>query len=158
MEGYLKSKSKTWVHAFKKSVSPGGKVPLDDLYKMYGEKYGLKEGEEFLTWLKDIKLKATLNKWEIILLDETPPEDVSKRVVEEEIEKTNLPEKRNLTVKEYTVQDIVLLSVRKAREVLPEIRDLKLLKYSLQEASQLANKDSLVRLLTRRIAELSISR
>jgi len=63
----------------------------------------------------------------------------------------------NISPKKMTVEDVAALSVRKAREVLPQISDIKLLKYSLQEANQLANKDSLCRLLRKRVSELEIA-
>ena len=56
------------------------------------------------------------------------------------------------------VVDIVEMSVRQARETLPKITDLNLLKYAFQEANQRAGKDSLCRILRKRIKELQISR
>ena len=56
------------------------------------------------------------------------------------------------------VSEIVGMSVRKARTDLKKLTDIKLLKYALTEANQLANKDTLVRMLRRRISELEITR
>ena len=53
-----------------------------------------------------------------------------------------------------TVEDVVELSVRPAREILPKISDIKLLKYALQEAYPRGGKESLCRLLHKRIKEL----
>jgi hypothetical protein len=56
------------------------------------------------------------------------------------------------------VAEVVQMSVRTARTDLKKITDIKLLKYALQEANQLSNKDTLVRMLRKRIQELEITR
>jgi hypothetical protein len=56
------------------------------------------------------------------------------------------------------VDDVVGLSVRQARELLPKVTDLNLLKYALQEANQLANKDSLCKVIRKRITDLQLCR
>ena len=56
------------------------------------------------------------------------------------------------------IRDIVELSVRNAREILPKVNDLTLLKYALQEANQLAGKDSLCKIIRKRIKDLQIAR
>ena len=43
MEGYIKSKKTSWVHIFKMSIRPGGEVPLQELYDMYGKKHNIEE-------------------------------------------------------------------------------------------------------------------
>jgi hypothetical protein len=60
--------------------------------------------------------------------------------------------------KELTTDEIANLSVRKAREALPNIMDYQLLKYAFAEAKQLQDKDSLCRLLDRRIKDLELTR
>lgn len=168
MEGYLKNKSVTWVHAFKQSIRPGGKIDFDKLYTIYGKKYGLKEGEEFLTWLKSVKLKDSSDKWELVLQNDTTPKELSREVgaeVKAEVIKDNQQVQESTievnkdtpnNFKDYKVEDVVLLSVRKAREIIPQITDAKLLKYALQEAKNRPNKDSLVQLLYKRVQEISV--
>jgi hypothetical protein len=60
--------------------------------------------------------------------------------------------------KKIEVGEIVELSVRKARDLMPKITDLNLLKYALQEANPRAGKDSLCNVLRKRIKELQIAR
>lgn len=171
MKGYVMNKSKIWVHAMKRAIAPGQKVELDELYLQYGVKYGLTEGSEFVEWLRDVKLKDT-NKWSIVLeegakVSESPEANDGKEVKREKVEKKDLPEKKESKVSttpapfvpnKMGVADIVGLSVRQGREVLPQIMDLKLLKYAYQEARQLAGKDSLCREIKKRIRALEISR
>ena len=57
-----------------------------------------------------------------------------------------------------TPQELANLSVRQSREVLPKFMDQKTLKYALNIASQLANKDTLCRALRKRIQQLELSR
>ena len=158
MNGYVKNKSHNWVHAMKRVVGPGVKIPLSELYKQYGEKHEIHEGEPFVEWLREVKLKDR-DKWEIILINE---DDVSKdEVIVEEIGSSTDTIHDNiapLVAKKIEVGEVVELSVRKARELLPKITDLNLLKYALQEASPRAGKDSLCNILRKRIKELQIAR
>lgn len=151
MEGYIKSLSSGWKHIFKRAIRPGGKIPLDELYDTYGKKYKLSPDKEFINWLKAVKLKGALDSWEIILLNEEAPEDLKEEVVVKEVNKT-------IVKRELDVEAVVNLPVRKARELLPEIMDKSLLKYALQEAGPRANKESLCRLLQKRINELDLAR
>ncbi len=158
MRGYVKNISKHWAYAMKRSIRPGGEVPLDELYEQYGKRHGIESGEPFINWLTDIKLKDK-ETWTIIydfesdhLIDQGKAKDVLDSATKKE---DVLGKVINRTV---TVEDIVFLPVRKAREVLPKVMDLNLLKYSLTEARQLADKDSLCRLIERRIKDLQIAR
>ena len=146
MKGYVKNVSPIWTHAMKRAIGPGATVPLDELYDQYGKKHSLKKGDEFVEWLKTVKLKDH-EKWKVVV------EGEKKEVVEVE---TVAPELDKMP-RQMDVEDIIALSVRRAREVLPKIMDLKLLKYALDEAGPRANKDSLCRLLRKRIQELKIS-
>ena len=157
MEGYIKSLSTSWKHVFKRAVRPGGKIPLKELYKDYGEKYNLKPNEEFVDWLKAVKLKKDLSSWEISMINEKAPE---KEVKEEkkDLKDATKSEKSGRMANGLSIEEIVELPVRKAREIIPSINDLKLLKYALKEASPRSNKDSLCRILQKRIKDIEIAR
>jgi len=152
MEGYLKNLSTSWRHIFKRSVRPGGKIPLKELYDVYGTKHNIKEGKDFVSWLNEVKLKNMSEFWEVSSLSDTIPEDLTKKEDAKEVAAEDKP------IKSLTVEDIVLLPVRKAREAIPAIMDSKLLKYALQEARPRANKESLCRILEKRINELQVTR
>lgn len=162
MDGYVKNISTSWLHAMKRSIGPGSQVPLKELYEQYGLKHDLKEGEEFVNWLKNVKLRDH-SKWQIELNsketeacnDEAAETDDTKPVSKN---KRGLDGVTPLVATKTTVADVVNLSVRQGREVLPRITDLNLLKYALQEANQLAGKDSLCRIIRKRIKELQIAR
>ena len=154
MNGYVKNKTSTWRHAMKRTIGPGHQIPLDELFEQYGEKHDLKEGEPFVGWLRDIKLKDK-SIWEVIFTDG----------VEKDVQKEDTIKKRQkndlivpLVKKDIEVSDVVNMSVRRAREDLKKITNINLLKYALGEANQLANKDTLVRMLRKRISELEITR
>ncbi len=151
MEGYIKSLSSGWKHIFKRAVRPGGKIPLIELYDVYGKKYNLSADDEFINWLKEVKLKGSEDAWEVILLNEESPVDLKEEV------NVKLEKEEGVVKKELTVESIVELPVRKAREILPEVMDKALLKYALQEARPRANKDSLCRILEKRINELQLT-
>jgi hypothetical protein len=142
----------------KRVIGPGIKISLSDLYEQYGKKHGIHEGEPFVQWLREVKLKDR-DKWEIILINED--DDTKDENTVEEIEDSVGTVHDNiapLVPKKIEVGEIVELSVRKARELLPKITDLNLLKYALQEANPRAGKDSLCNILRKRIKELQIAR
>jgi len=164
MNGYILNKQPIWAHVLKREVKPGGEIPLDEVYNEYGKKHGLAEGREFVGWLRKVKLRDA-EKWKIVYVSEEEeaieekndisPIDISPNEKVGSKQPDNVPP---LVAAKLDVADVVKLSVRKAREVIPGIRDLNLLKYALQEASPLAGKDSLCRILRKRIMEIQISR
>ena len=154
MNGYVKNKSMAWRHAMKRSVGPGHKIPLDELFEQYGTKHDLKEGEPFVEWLRSVKLRDTI-VWEVVYESNTKKdEQVEKDIKQTQAKDMIVP----LVKKEMEVADVVGMSVRTARTDLKKITDIKLLKYALGEANQMANKDTLVRMLRKRIMELEITR
>ena len=157
MKGYVKNKTTMWTHAMKRAIGPGGTVSLKELYKQYGKKHNLAEGQEFVTWLKTIKLTDT-TRWEVVLEhDKSKAQKTKEIAAEAQAEAEEI--KKEPTIKEMGVEDIVGLSVRRARELLPKMTDIKLLKYALQEASSgRAGKDSLCIMLRKRIQEIQIRR
>jgi hypothetical protein len=145
----------------KRNVGPGAKIPLDDLYVQYGERHNLKKGKEFVQWLQEIKLRDK-SKWRIFKADDMPYEEAPIAIEPEEeapvVEKKGRGDNvSTIVAKEITVDEIVELSVRKAREILPKIHDIQLLKYAENQANQRVGKDSLRILLMKRIEELKIS-
>lgn len=156
MEGFVKNVSTSWQYAMKRSVRPGGEIPLKELYEQYGKKYNIKPNSDFVEWLHNIKLRNK-DKWTIVYdLKNKMKLKKEELVIEEPVVPNTNEETRS--IKQLQVEDLTGLTVRKAREVLPKIMDLNLLKYSLTEARQLSGKDSLCRLLTKRVKELQISR
>lgn len=175
MKGYVKNASHLWAHTMKRSVGPGAQIPLDDLYEQYGKKYNLEEGDEFVRWLQDVKLRDK-DKWHIMddnglpyvfgSLKKKDEDVVLKATVEVATEgkKEEVPVAQSrgenvtpLVPKKMTIDDITGLSFRKAKDVLPSIMDVTLLKYAVQQANQMAGKDSLCRLIRKRIQELEVS-
>lgn len=159
MKGFVKNASPGWMHAMKRSIGPGAQIPLDELYEQYGIKHDLAEGEEFLQWLRNVKLKDAI-RWKIELQQEEVPV-VEEPEEEVKVARSNKVETGNVAPpvpKEMVVADIVGLSVRLGREILPKVQDLNLLKYALQQANQLSGKDSLCRIIRKRIKDLQIAR
>lgn len=165
MNGYVKNISRFPMYALKRHFLAGTRVPLEDLYTQYGEKHGLKPNEEFVDWLRNVKLKDT-TVWEIeygdLETEEAPEENkikVTGKITETSDKKINLPTKaepmKAAQVKgELTYEDVAGFSVRKAREEVPKIKDIKLLKYALNVANQRPNKETLCRILRKRIEEM----
>lgn len=166
MEGYVKNVSPLWKHAMKRSIGPGEKIPLDTLYEQYGVKHEMEQGKTFVDWLRQVKLKDS-SVWEIRYKDSSTNvvsiASESKIKALDELEDMSAPAKDNTSQTPFvkskaTVSDLVNMSVRQARDILPKFTDQKLLKYALNECSQLAGKDTLNRMLRKRITELELSR
>lgn len=156
MKGYVMNISTMWMHVMKRSVAPGNKIPIDELYKQYGEKHDIKEGSDFVEWLSNVKLKDK-QMWKIVYGDGLAT--VTKDVVSEISPQPGLEKaKAAQDINKMTIQEVVMLSVRQGREILPKITDLKLLKYAFQEANQLAGKDSLCNIIRKRIKDLELGR
>jgi len=172
MNGYVRNATPMWRHAMKRSVGPNEKIPLLELYEQYGIKHSIQEGEPFINWLREVKLKDA-SVWEIKYADDS--DDVVEATEETESKEKKVKPKKKPTKNESrhmlkkdspsnafvadntgTVEEITNLSVRDARERLPRLLDIKVLKYSLHQASQLANKDTLCRMLRKRIQELDL--
>ena len=156
MKGYVKNKAASWTHAMKRAVGPGATIPLKELYEQYGKKHGLAKGDEFVSWLREVKLRDK-DRWEVTYGSEEVKAEAAKEIkAVREIDEAEHTSKAEL--KKISVEDVVGLSVRKARELLPRITDAKLLKYALKEAEPRAGKDSLCRILRKRILDIQISR
>jgi len=158
MNGYVVNTASMWMHAMKRAVGPGAKIPLDELYDQYGKKHELKRGKEFVEWLRNVKLRDNDN-WDIVLEGKEVKDDKKE---DKKYETDNIVERRldinKIDPKKMDISEVVSLSVRQAREVVPKILDLKLLKYSLKEATPRSGKDSLCRILRKRITELETHR
>ena len=165
MNGYIRNKFATWVHAMKRAIGPNARVSLDDLHKQYGEKHDLPAGPEFVAWLRDVKLRNK-DQWEIVFVEggeklkeqpeevEIPKEEINTVVNKVAISAGNEGSEK-IDVHNMTVQDVTNLTVRPAREIVPMIQDITLLKYALQEANQMAGKDSLCQIIRKRINMMS---
>jgi len=139
------------------------------LYEQYGKRHNIKKGREFVKWLQEVKLRDS-DKWQVFTEEDKPKQEEVLPVKEEPKEKVqvqgstvvktdksrgeNVPP---IVPTDMSVDEIVGLSVRAAREVIPKIHDIQLLKYSENVAKQRTGKDSLRRVLMKRIQELSVS-
>jgi len=153
MKGYIKSRMKTWKHIFKMSVRPGGVIQLEDLYKLYGKKHNISE-DAFIDWLKNVKLKGNFDDW--LIVEEEDLSDVTSVEVEATPNSYEINNKGDIVLSKLSVKEVMDLPVRKAREVIPAIQDVKLLKFALRECSPLPGKESLCRILNKRILELGM--
>jgi len=152
MKGYIKSKKTAWVHIFKMSVRPGGKVPLDELYTLYGKRHNISE-KDFVKWLREVKLRGTADDWIIVEEEDIPVEPAVKEPSTVKYETNGAGD---VVASKMSVQDVMNLPVRKAREIIPGIMDIKLLKFALRECKPLPNKESLCRIIDKRVMELSM--
>lgn len=145
--GYIRNKSNLGTHVMKRYISPNGRIPLEELYQEYGVKHGLERDEQFIEWLFEIKLRNR-NKWEVVLEEIPEKKRELSRGTEEGNEIVEKPPNK------LAVEEITELSVRKAREVIPTITDIKLLKYAFRDASQRPNKKVLCDIIKTRINDI----
>jgi len=158
MDGYIKNKTSMWSHAMKRNIGPGQEVSLDELYEQYGPKHDIEEGLPFVKWLRSIKL-SDKDMWEVVYNEEeTKPRKVDKTKDVKVDDSLETPAAVSFVKKGVEIDDVVNWSVRQARDELKKFTDLKMLKYSLGQANQLANKDTLCRMLRKKISELEMRR
>jgi hypothetical protein len=155
MNGYVINRGPMWLHAMKRSVGPGMKIPLTELYDQYGPKHELEKGQEFIEWLRNVKLKGSTN-WHVESVEEVKTKEVQEETPAQ-IEERRI-DIAKVNPKDMSIAEVVNLSVRQAREVIPKVVDLKLLKYAMSESNARSGKDSLCRILRKRIRELEITR
>ena len=48
MEGFVKNITTEWQYAMKRSVRPGGEIPLKELFEQYGKKHNITPNEDFI--------------------------------------------------------------------------------------------------------------
>jgi len=161
MKGYVRNKTAGWRHAMKRSVGPGHKIPMNELFEQYGEKHGLEPGNEFVEWLKNVKLRDR-GTWEIVTEDDNIQVSGGSKSEEKTVE--HKPDNRGSSLtspfvkKAIEIDEIVNMTVRNARVELKKITDLRLLRQAYEQARQLAHKDTLCQYLRRRIQELELTR
>lgn len=183
MEGYIKNTGNRYVYIFKQPVKPGERIELDSLYRRYGKKHGIEEGDAFVDWVKNVKLRDNTSftvfyKGNMDKAKVEHTETVQKSIDSEnrpsvaetnEKSKINKKDRFNAAVKGNTgtapvvktkmnVEDVVSMSVRTARVKLNDITDYKLLKYAYQEARNRTGKDTLCQLLRRRLKDMEMDR
>lgn len=168
MNGHIKNITGRPLYALKRHILPGKEVPLAELYKEYGEKHGIERGQPFVDWLRQVKL-PNKQVWEIKFEDSPKEENkvtVTAKITQvvdgdEKTEGLSNEEKaksaRPQVKKDWEVEDVVSLTVSKAREEIPKIRDKKLLSWALNVARQRPNKETVCRILEKRIDELKVS-
>ena len=168
MEGYVKNITKRPLYALKRHIMPGSTISLEALYKEYGDKHGIEKGQPFADWLRQVKLPDEQN-WEIHLGQTEEMQKVTitaqlTQVVDGAEQKEGLSNEekaqsaRPIIKNEWEVDDIVNLTVRQAREEIPKIRDKKTLSYALNVARQKPNKETVCKILEKRIDELRVLR
>jgi len=158
MKGYVRNKTTGWRHAMKRSIGPGHKIPLDELFEQYGEKHGLESGEPFIDWLGNVKLRDK-STWDIVREDDTKPVEADKpETKDDEKDKHSSYTAIPFVKKDLEIEDVVNMTVRAARAELRKITDIRLLKRSYEYARTLAHKDTLCQHLRRRIQELELTR
>ena len=161
MKGYIRNKTSGWRHAMKRSIGPGHKIALDELYEQYGEKHSLEPGEPFIDWLKNVKLRDR-NTWDIVIEKEVIPEEVEETKAESDAKNKNAEKSASYQTpfvrKEIEIDDIINMTVRNARVELKKITNLRTLRIAYEQARQLSHKDTLCQYLRRRIQELELTR
>jgi hypothetical protein len=172
MKGYIKNITGRPLYALKRHILPGKNIDIATLYIEYGEKHGIEKGQPFVDWLRNVKLPSE-QMWEIQYdgMDEPKLDEENKVTVVAQITQvedgadtsvklSNLEKVESGTPfikKEWEIAEIVDLTVKKAREEIPKIRNKRLLSHALNVATQTPNKETICRILEKRIDELKIS-
>lgn len=153
IHGYVVNNLGRGKHIFKLSVTPGMKVPLKQLYKMYKNKYGGKFDTEFLEWLEktkipkgcgfDIVVKSIEDK--DVVKDETEP--TQERVMEKP---------KRFSGRKLTARQISELKIKdNPKALIKEVQSIHKLRRALNFCKGRSGKETLSRLIRDRLTELS---
>jgi len=149
MEGCVKNVGPSWIYIFKQGIPQGATISLDELYGVYGEKNNLDEGQDFIDWLNNVKLKGKSS-----LVIELPSTKHKVKTVTKKEQAAADKAAEDAYEELSDIDKIVMMTVVKAKDKIPHITDKKQLKYALQVAKQKPNKDTLCILLEKRIREI----
>jgi len=170
MKGYIKNITSRPLYALKRHILPSKTIDLNILYKEYGEKHGIEKGQPFIDWLRNVKLPNE-QIWEIKYEEDQTSSPLENKVtvvakITQVEDGDDVPGLSNIEKvesakpfikREWEIEEIVELTVKKAREEIPKIRNKKLLLHTLNVAKQRPNKETICRILEKRIDELKIS-
>lgn len=159
MKGYIKNISSLPKYLFKNHLLPGDALDLKEVFSLYLLEGRQKDLTSFKEWLTPFV--SDTNVWEVVFDDES-----SERKAAAQSEGTTTKKREASEVfkdvvssprkKTYTVEDIVGFTVAEAKERLPKIRDRKLLRAAVSVASKRPKKETLCRLLYKRLDEIPV--
>ena len=158
IKGYVVNNLGRGKHIFKRSVSPGMKVPLEQLYEMYSNVYGGDFDTDFLEWLEknkvpsgsgfDIvveKIKESVNAKEL------PNQVEEPSVLQPEVKETKLPIPSRMTSRQ--IADLKIKD--RPKFVLQQIMSVHKLRRALTLCKGRPGKETLIKYIRERMTELS---
>jgi hypothetical protein len=145
VKGCVVNNSGRYKHIFKRTVRPGEKVQLKDLYKTYKNKCDCEFNYEFIAWLKENKIPEE-GGWD---LEFETAFDNKVRVTGRVVCVDDIPVK---VQKGLTADDIANLKVKDApKVVLQTIDSIPKLRRALTKAKRKKGKNFLIKYLKERI-------
>jgi len=170
IKGYVINNLGRGKHIFKRSVPPGMKVPLDQLYELYSKNYEGKFDTEFIDWLE--KTKIPKGSGFDIVLEAILPDDIK----DTETGSTNIPETISFLIpvesaqtdpepepeirlpppRKMTSRQIADLKIKdNPKIVLQHISSVHKLRRALTLCKDKPGKETLSRLIRERMTEIS---
>lgn len=160
LKGYVVNNSGRGKHRFKQNVAPGARIPLETLYEIYKSQYSGSFSLAFIRWLESEKFVEG-DGFSLVLTEVNEEiqepvttvsdvEDPGQLSVSEDLSKI-LP--NNLTAKQLSELKIK----DNPRKVIKSIMSVHKLRRALTLCKGRAGKETLLRLIRDRIAELAAS-
>jgi hypothetical protein len=142
-------------HIFKRNMSPGMFIKLEDVYEVYKDKYGGPFDLKFLEWLQANKIQEGFN---IVVdsIDATVSVEDKKEVVEQDDEPAF--EVGKSSISKITARQIAGLKTKdNPKSIISQVLSVHKLRRALTMTKDRAGKETLTRYIRDRINELHSS-
>ena len=158
INGYVINRSPRSKYIFKRSVTPGAKIPIKDLYDSYKKKYRGKLDLDFVEWLKENKIPKT-GEWEVLVRSVEKENDPTEEILDLEIskkEKSLETSFLNLAAPDkLTATEIAGLKHKdNPRKVIQQVTSVHKLRRALSLCRNTSGKAILMKYIKRRIDQL----
>lgn len=137
-------------HIFKKSISPGMSIPLQELYDLYSKPYGGSFDVDFLEWLEKTKIPKG-SGFDIVIED--IKNEVEVKPVPQEVPVVRAPKVHPTNLTALQISNLKIKDGPK--KILQEVMSVHKLRRAYTFCKGRAGKETLARFIKVRMTELS---
>lgn len=153
LEGYVVNNTGRGKHIFKRTFSVGSKIPIEQLYELYKDKYGGDFDLGFVNWLEKNKIPAGSGM--DIVLDQVSKDDVPKEPEEADATISVLEDLSRIPPNKLSARQISELKIKdNPKKVIGSIYSITKLRRAITFCSGRPGKETLLKYIRARISEL----
>jgi hypothetical protein len=156
LDGYVVNNTGRGKHIFKRNFSVGSKIPIEQLYELYKNKYGGDFDLGFVNWLEETKIPA--GSGFDIVLEQVSREDVPKEPEPEDNTISVLEDLSKIPPNKLSARQISELKIKdNPKKVIGSINSITKLRRAITFCNGRPGKETLLRYIRARISELQAS-